>query len=182
SQIEKISQVVPSNLLTYFEIPLGEDLADLVATLATHNQRAKIRTGGITADAFPKIEKIVQFMQACLVANVPFKATAGLHHPLRCFKPLTYEKNASEGTMNGFLNVFLAAGFLMQGYKPSLIYELLEEERAESFLFDAGGVLWRQEYFIDTRQLRHLREKNIISFGSCSFDEPIMDLQEIGIL
>ncbi|CAN5528911.1 hypothetical protein BH18ACI1_BH18ACI1_20610 [soil metagenome] len=182
SQIEKISQVVPSNLLTYFEIPLGEELADLVATLATHNQRAKIRTGGITADAFPKIEKIVQFMQACLAANVPFKATAGLHHPLRCFKPLTYEKDAPKGTMNGFLNLFLAAGFLMQGYKPSLIYELLEEERAESFLFDAGGVLWRQEYFIDTRQLRHLREKNIISFGSCSFDEPIMDLQEIGIL
>ncbi|MBA3633857.1 MAG: hypothetical protein H0W58_13785 [Acidobacteria bacterium] len=182
SQIEEISEVVPSNIPTYFEIPLGEDLADLVATLAIYNQRAKIRTGGITADAFPKIEKIVRFMRACLAANVPFKTTAGLHHPMRCFKSLTYERDAPEGTMNGFLNVFLATGFLRQGYKPSLIYELLEEESAESFLFDAGGVLWRQEYFISTAQLRHLREKNIVSFGSCSFDEPIADLQEIGIL
>ncbi|MDQ3180508.1 MAG: hypothetical protein M3Q33_08310 [Acidobacteriota bacterium] len=180
--IENIADVVPPNFAVYFEIPLGGDLADLVATLAINGQRAKIRTGGVTTDAFPKAEQIIRFMRTCLAANVPFKATAGLHHPLRCFKPLTYELNAPEGVMNGFLNVFLAAGFLRQGYKPSLISELLEDEWAESFLFDADGVLWRQEHFISTSQLQMLRKKNIISFGSCSFEEPIADLQEIGVL
>ncbi len=180
--IENIADAVPPNFAVYFEIPPGEDLADLVSTLAINKQRAKIRTGGVTADAFPNTAQIIQFMRTCLAANVPFKATAGLHHPLRCFKPLTYELNAPETVMNGFLNVFLAAGFLRLGYKPSLIAELFENEWAESFLFDDNGVLWRQEHFISTAQLRHLREKNIISFGSCSFEEPIADLQEIGIL
>ncbi len=180
--IENIADIMPPNFAIYFEIPLGGDLADSVATLAINGQRAKIRTGGVTTDAFPKSEQITRFMRTCLAANVPFKATAGLHHPLRCFKPLTYELYAPEGIMNGFLNVFLAAVFLRQGYKPSLISEILEDEWAESFLFDDNGVLWRQEHFISTSQLRHLREKNIISFGSCSFEEPIADLQEIGIL
>lgn len=180
--IEDISEFIPPQFDAYFEIPLGINLADLVATLAINGQRAKIRTGGMTADAFPKTEQIIRFMRTCLAANVPFKATAGLHHPLRCFKPLTYELDAPEGTMNGFLNVFLAAGFLRQGYKLNFISELLENESADNFTFDDNGVLWKQEHFISLAQLRHLREKNIISFGSCSFEEPIADLQEIGLL
>lgn len=182
AEIEAIAENIPSSLTTYFEVSLDADLADAVATLAIYGQRAKIRTGGVTADAFPKPEQITRFMRICLAANVPFKATAGLHHPVRCIKPLTYEKNAPEGVMNGFLNLFLAAGLLMQGHKTSLINELLEEQQAENFWFDARGVLWRQEYFISTAQLKVLRSRGAISFGSCSFDEPVTDLQEFGIL
>lgn len=120
-------------------------------------------------------------MRVCLAANIPFKPTAGLHHPIRCLKPLTYEKDAPEDTMNGFLNVFLAVGFLKQNFQRSTIHKLLEDEQAENFTFEDDGVLWRK-HFLSTTQLRTLREKNIISFGSCSFDEPVKDLQEIGIL
>lgn len=180
--INKIAEAVPPNLKTYFEIPLREDLADLFSTLAIKKQRAKIRTGGVTSDAFPTAAQITRFMSVCLAANIPFKATAGLHHPIRCQKPLTYEKDAPEDIMNGFLNVFLAAGFLRQKYKRSTVHKLLEDEQAENFTFEDDGVLWRQKHFISTAQLKVLREKNIISFGSCSFDEPIEDLQEIGIL
>lgn len=182
SRIEMIAKVIPSDLTTYFEIPIGRDLGDLVSTLAINKQRAKIRTGGVTVDAFPKKETIVRFMRTCLAANVPFKATAGLHHPLRCFNPLTYKSDAPEGAMNGFLNVFLAVGLLQQGYNSNVIIELLNDEDADNFIFNGGGVLWRQEHFISVAQLRRLRERNIISFGSCSFDEPVTDLQEIGLL
>lgn len=182
SSINKIADAVPPNLTTYFEIPLREDLADLFSTLAIRKQRAKIRTGGVTADAFPTAAQITRFMRICLAANIPFKATAGLHHPVRCLKPLTYEKDAPEDTMNGFLNVFLAAGFLKQDFQRSTIHKLLEDEQAENFAFEDDGVLWRQKHFLSTAQLKTLREKNIISFGSCSFDEPVKDLQEIGIL
>lgn len=181
-EIENAAAHVPENLDAYFEIALDENLADSVATLAIKEQRAKIRTGGITSDAFPPVEQITRFMRTCLAANVPFKYTAGLHHPMRCIKPLTYERNAPTGTMNGFLNVFLAAAFLSQGYKSNLINELLEDEWAESFVFDDSGVWWRQEHFVATAQLVALRTRGAISFGSCSFDEPIADLQEIEIL
>ncbi len=182
SRIETIANVVSPDLTAYFEIPIGRDLGDLVSTLAICKQRAKIRTGGVTVDAFPKNEAIVRFMRTCLAANVPFKATAGLHHPLRCFNPLTYQTDAPEGAMNGFLNVFLAIGLLQQGYNSNVIIELLNDENAANFIFNGGGVLWRQEHFISTAQIRRLREKNIISFGSCSFNEPITDLQEIELL
>ena len=138
--------------------------------------------GGITPAAFPKINLIMRFIHLCLAANVPFKATAGLHHPVRCIKPLTYEKDAPEGTMNGFLNVFLAVAFLRMGYKRALIKELLQDEWPESFMFDKTGVTWRQEHFLNNEQLRYIRENNIVSFGSCSFEEPITDLQEIELL
>lgn len=180
-QIENAAAHIPEDFAAFFELPLNENLAEMVAALAIKKQRAKIRTGGVTESAFPEIRQIVRFMRLCLAANVPFKCTAGLHHPLRCVKPLTYEKDAPIGTMNGFLNVFLAAALLQRNYKSNLIYELLEDESAENFQFGNDGISWRQE-FIGTPQLKTLRARAAISFGSCSFEEPIEDLREIGIL
>ena len=181
-EIKEIINAVHGGLETYFEIPTGDALADLISTLAIVGGRAKIRTGGASEEAFPPTEQITKFMRVCMAANVPFKATAGLHHPLRSIKPLTYEANAPEGTMNGFLNVFLAAAFLRQGYQPKLVAELLKDKRADNFFFDNNGVLWRQEHFLSTASLENLRTRNAISFGSCSFIEPIDDLQEIELL
>ncbi len=182
SLIERVAQTISPDVTAYFEIPTGERLAEFVSTLAIFKQRAKIRTGGVTVDAFPKVEAITRFMRTCLAASVPFKATAGLHHPFRCFNPLTYRDDAPEGMMNGFFNVFLAAGLLQQGYDSRLIRELLRDESAENFLFNNNGVLWREEHFISVAQLRRMRERTIISFGSCSFDEPVFDLQDMELL
>ena len=181
-QIKEIAAAVTSELETYFEIPVDENLGDLISTLSITGQRAKIRTGGMSEEAFPPVEQIVKFMRVCQAANVPFKATAGLHHPLRSVNSLTYEPDAPEGTMNGFLNVFLAAAFLRQGYQPKLINELLKDKRADNFLFDDDGVLWRREHFLSSLQIENLRVRAAISFGSCSFIEPINDLKEIGLL
>lgn len=181
-EIEKITEAIPPQIQTYFEIPIGTELAELAVNLALKDKRAKIRTGGTTREAFPPAKMIVRFIRTCMAANIAFKATAGLHHPIRCYKPLTYEAGAPEGMMNGFINLFLATGFARAGFKPSILEEILEDEFEESFEFDDNGVLWRQEHFLSTSQLKYVREKSIISFGSCSFEEPIADLQEIGLL
>jgi hypothetical protein len=180
--IREIAEATLPNLATYVELPLDENLANLVSTLAINDLRGKIRTGGILPEAFPTAKEIIRFIRTCLAANVPFKATAGLHHPVRCVKPLTYETDAPTGAMHGFLNVFLATGFACEGFKPRVLEELLEDELAENFTFDETGVWWRQEHFLSVSQLASLRRRNIISFGSCSFTEPIEDLQKIGIL
>lgn len=182
ASIEDAAENIPAQFQNFFELSLGDDLAETVTTLALRGQRAKIRTGGVTPQAFPPVRSIIRFIRVCLAANVPFKATAGLHHPVRCLKPLTYESNAPEGMMNGFLNLFLATAFARAGFKPNLLEELMEDEFAENFEFDDGGVWWRQEHFLTISQLKITRERSIISFGSCSFDEPIEDLQEIGLL
>jgi hypothetical protein len=153
------------------------EIADLslVSAIAEHGLRAKIRTGGITADAFPAIADVAAFIDACRKAGVAFKATAGLHHPLRCLKPLTYEPDAPTGTMHGFLNVFMAAAM------PDYADAILREDAATAFAFDDDGASWR-DHRVSTTDLRRIRRELAISFGSCSFEEPIADLQELGWL
>jgi hypothetical protein len=182
SEIERAAEILPGNLTPYFEIAPGEYLADILPVLFTTRQRAKIRTGGVTPDTIPATADVARFIRTCLAANVPFKATAGLHHPLRCTRPLTYEPDSVEGKMHGFLNVFLAAGFAREGLNSALVQEVLEESGAGAFIFEEDGVRWRKEHFLGTAQMRRLREKHAISFGSCSFTEPAEELRAMGIL
>lgn len=180
--IENAAHSLPEDLTAYFEIALDDRMPDMVASVALAGQRAKIRTGGITPEAFPRTRDIVRFVRACLAANVKFKATAGLHHPIRCFKPLTYEADSVKGTMHGFLNLFLMTGFAREGYRPQLLEEVMEEEFDEVFRFEDQAAVWRDDFTLNTWQIEALRRNGIQSFGSCSFDEPVADLQKLGIL
>ncbi len=182
SKIENTVIAVPEGITTYFEIASGASFVDLVTTLAMKRQRAKLRTGGVVAEDFPRTREIIRFVRTCMAANVPFKATAGLHHPIRCYKPLTYAANAPQGTMHGFLNVLLMTGFARESYRVSLLEELMEEEFEEAFTFDELGVKWRDDHFMTTAHILLLRRRGMNSFGSCSFEEPIADLQKLGLL
>lgn len=165
---EEIAEFPPG---AYVEIA---DIA-LLDAIKRHGQRAKIRTGGITPDAFPAIENIAEFLRACKAKGVAFKATAGLHHPLRCVRPLTYEPNAPLGTMHGFLNVFLAAALLDHADG------ILVESDPKAFTFDDDGASWRG-HRVSTADIIAMRRDFATSFGSCSFEEPIGDLKELGWL
>ena len=148
---------------------------DLLDTVAQHGLRAKIRTGGVTPDAIPPIHRVATFIQACYQRQVPFKATAGLHHPVRCVRPLTYARDAPTAMMHGFLNVFIAAAL------PLFAAEILLEENPRAFSFEDGGLWWRDQR-VTSEELARLRQEFAISFGSCSFEEPIDELREIGWL
>lgn len=181
SKIENTVNGLRAGTIAYFEIPTGESMPDLIAALATRGQRAKIRTGGVTPDAFPTQGEIVRFVRTCVAANVPFKATAGLHHPLRCFRTLTYEADSVMGRMHGFLNLFLMAGFAREGFRSNVLEDVMEEEFDEVFHFENQTVTWR-DFSLGIAQIENLRHKGIQSFGSCSFDEPVADLQKLGVL
>lgn len=148
---------------------------DLLGAIARSGLRAKIRTGGITEDAFPPPARIAEFLRACRDHGVAFKATAGLHHPLRCFRPLTYEPNAPSGLMHGFVNVFLAAAMIDDAEA------ILEERDPSAFAFDDDGAGWRDRR-VSTGELARVRRELAISFGSCSFEEPLDDLRTLGWL
>jgi hypothetical protein len=183
SKIENTIAALPKAVTPYFEIaPVGRTFVDLVATLGIKKQRAKIRTGGTTREEFPATRDIIRFVRTCMAANVPFKATAGLHHPIRCFKPLTYASDAPQGTMHGFLNVLMMTGFARESFRVSLLEEIMEEEFEEVFEFNEAGVSWRGSHILTLSHLERLRVRGMHSFGSCSFDEPVADLQELGIL
>jgi hypothetical protein len=172
---------VPGDFPIAFVAPLVEVSdhvyveSDDVDTLAARGLRAKIRTGGITNDAFPDPQTVARFIQRCAEKGVPFKATAGLHHPIRCIKPLTYEPDAPTGTMHGFVNVFMAAAL------PQHAAMILVETDARAFEFGDDAAAWRG-HSIGTEDLARIRREFAISFGSCSFEEPVADLKELGWL
>jgi hypothetical protein len=177
-EIHEANKILPKDLTVFFEIPLQDIMTDLMIALAMTKKRAKIRTGGITQDAFPNSAEIIKFMRVCIAANVPFKATAGLHHPLKCVKPLTYEENAPIGTMHGFFNVFLVACFLRQNLNNSFVYELINDTDISNFKFYENSISWKNQT-ISVNEIALARTKNAISFGSCSFLEPIEDLTNL---
>jgi len=148
---------------------------DMIDLLGHYGLRAKIRTGGVETGAFPSVEKVATFIRECRQRNVPFKATAGLHHPIRCAKPITYESDAPVATMHGFVNVFIAAAL------PGSASQILREENARAFGFDDGGI-WYRDLRVTNEELTRVRQLYAVSFGSCSFEEPIRDLKELGWL
>jgi hypothetical protein len=181
ADVERLAAAIPRWLQTYVEIPVRDDPAPLVAAIGRAGLRAKVRTGGVTAGAFPAPGELARFLAACVAAGVPCKATAGLHHPLRAEYRLTYEPDSGHGTMYGFLNVFLALAFLREGMGQGDAVRLLEERDPAALRFDAGGVEWRGRR-IGADALRRARQDGIASFGSCSFTEPVGDLETMGLL
>jgi hypothetical protein len=180
-EIERLSAIIPRELEAYFEVPLSPNPRHCISAIANAGRRAKIRTGGETADKFPSPESVIDFIRQCAAANVAFKATAGLHHPLRSQHRFTYQPESPSGVMHGFLNVFLAAAFLRAGMDVALALELLKEQSAQTLHFDSDGVVWR-EHRLTLRDIQVARNNFSISFGSCSFTEPVEDLRALHLL
>jgi len=96
AEVARMAGIIPRELETYFEVPLAGDEFGWIDAIAKCGRRAKIRTGGETADKFPAAARLVEFVRRCALADVPFKATAGLHHPIRSVHRLTYQPDSLE--------------------------------------------------------------------------------------
>jgi hypothetical protein len=180
--VDRAMNIIPEQLTPFFEIPAGDDVRGLLAALAGTGARAKIRTGGTSPEQFPTTERVADFIANCAAADVPFKATAGLHHPVRASQRLTYEPDAACHTMHGFLNLFLAAAFIRRAEMPTNeALALIEETDATTLSFDDDGITWRA-HTIDAPRIASVRESFAISFGSCSFEEPVADLKTLNVL
>jgi hypothetical protein len=160
----------------FFEIPLSSDPKPLIEAMAGEGCGAKVRTGGVTADAIPTPAQLAHFIHCCAAAGVSFKATAGMHHPLR---HRARELNADE---HGFLNVFIAAALaLTDELSERDIKAILEEQSVDAFSIDEDAIRWR-DHVLRTVYIQDVREEFAVSFGSCSFDEPREDLRALGLL
>jgi hypothetical protein len=181
SAIDELLPAISRQLQAYVEIPVQEDPAELIGVIHRRGARAKVRTGGVTREAFPRAFELARFMERCIGAQVPFKATAGLHHAIRAEYPLTYAPDSLSGVMFGFLNVFLAAALLWAGLPPEDAERVLEETSPSSITVTQREIAWRH-HRLDLAALDAARRQTIISFGSCSFTEPLDDLHTLGML
>ena len=179
--IGEIMGRLPPGLVAYFEVPIDPDPGPLITTIGQLGGRAKVRTGGVTTDSFPSTGDLGRFISLCASAAVAFKATAGLHHPLRGEYRLTYQPDSPRASMFGFLNLFLAVAFLRGGMSQGETMLLLEERSTDSIRVEEREIVWRG-HRIGLKDIQDTRRDGIISFGSCSFSEPIGDLEALHML
>jgi hypothetical protein len=181
-EIQDTAQAFGGNYQLYFETP-PEKWHSLLQTTAVAKARAKIRTGGEVPSAIPEESRVLEFLRIASERRLAFKATAGLHHPLRAMQRLTYKPDSPQAAMHGFLNVFCAAALLW--HEPGQRQEaawMLSERDADAITMDEAMTWHNSGVTLTAEQIHEAREKFCIGFGSCSFTEPVEDLRKLGWL
>jgi hypothetical protein len=177
----KKARAIEGELPVFCEAPpeRAEQTIELIAGDNSHEHTAtfgyKLRTGGVTTDAFPTSTQIALALVTATAHQLPIKFTAGLHHPIRQFRDEVKTK------MHGFLNVLGAAVLAAEHqWDADQAVTMLEDEDPRSFSFTDDFFAWR-DWKIETERLEYQR-KFVKSFGSCSFDEPREDLRALNLL
>jgi len=172
----------PPSMTVFYEVPIGRaggDTVERVAAALAADHRPigfKLRTGGLDAAAFPAPEQVARVIQACRRAGVPFKATAGLHHPFRRYR------ESVQTRMHGFVNVFGAAALAAaHDLSDEAVAAIVADEDPAHFVFEEDALRW-QDLSAPVDKIREVRRTLGISYGSCSFDEPREDLKGLGLL
>ena len=151
----------------YVEVPRDERRPSIIAAIAAHGHRAKFRTGGVKAHLYPDPDELAAAIKATVDAGVPFKATAGLHHPVRNTDPETGFHQ------HGFLNLLLAVDAALDGRSAPDLAVVLAERDAASVAARVAGL------GADRTAAARAR---FLSFGTCSITDPLTELADLGLL
>lgn len=160
-------QALPAGATGSVEVPIGPALAAAAERVAATRHRVKLRTGGLTAAAFPDEQQLAGALSACVRAGAPLKLTAGLHDAVRHRDPVTGFEH------HGVLNVLLAVAGAVDGDAPARLAEVLAEQ--------GEGVLVARVRSLDASAAAGVRRR-WTSFGTCSTEEPLADLRRLGLL
>src|SRR5205807_462892 len=125
-----VNEQIPRTLRRFFEVPNVEPSRELIRAIGSVGAFAKIRTGGTTPELFPPAADLTTFLMAAVRLGVPFKATAGLHHPFRGKYPIIYAPKAEGQLMYGFVNLLIATAQLSRDGDGEKAQAILEEDRA----------------------------------------------------
>lgn len=171
---------LPRDRVRYVELAPAS-ATEILPVLAAERARGKLRTGGVTPESIPPVASVAQFLIACARQRVAFKATAGLHFPLRAEHRLSGDAASPVATMHGFVNVFLAAALAWFGAGEKSIVRTLDEREASAWQIDDEVIRWHDNA-LTSDQLEQVRNDFAIGFGSCSFREPVDGLRALGWL
>ncbi|MBA3889726.1 MAG: hypothetical protein H0X64_04280 [Gemmatimonadaceae bacterium] len=181
AEVEALAAHRDATIEMFVEVAPDDSMPAVLASLSAHRLAAKIRTGGVSEEQFPSSMQVARFLAECARLSLPFKATAGLHHPLRASYRLTYEPESAHGTMFGFLNILLAAAAARAGGDVIELAQLLDERSASALNFDGNAMRWR-DFRFTANEIEAVRSRIALSFGSCSFEEPLAELRALRLL
>ena len=123
----------------FAELPWNDQISDAVAAIAEYDWLAvKARTGGIRPGDVPSAEDVAAFIWNCISLEVPFKFTAGLHHPLPNVNLETGDRQ------HGFLNVLTACTLAYAHETPTNeLAKVLGADDPASWSFSADEMTFR---------------------------------------
>jgi hypothetical protein len=162
-----LDRIEGGDIPIFVEVPRDERRAEIIAMLPAGGRCAKFRTGGVTAELYPDPAELAAMVEAVVRAGVPFKATAGLHHPTRNTDPDT------GFDQHGFLNLLLAVDDALAGGSTADLAVTLAERDAEAVAVRVAG--------LDAARVSAARAR-FRSFGTCSITDPLTDLVDLGLV
>ncbi|MEE6166779.1 MULTISPECIES: hypothetical protein [unclassified Mycolicibacterium] len=165
--LSALSPAIPKSIQTFVEVPRDHRRETMIAALAGNGMSAKLRTGGTIKDAYPSESELAQTIYLAATSNLPFKATAGLHHAVR------NTDIATGFEQHGFLNMMSAVGAAIDGAGPADLVRILRC-RDEEAMSEAISALTPQQ----AAGIRH----HFLSFGTCSILEPLQDLIRLQLI
>jgi hypothetical protein len=180
-EILRWQEILPAKIAMYVEAPMPSHDFSMLNAIRKAGMRAKLRMGGVVANAFPAPASVALMLKALAERSLPFKATAGLHHPLRSRYPFTYQKDSETGMMHGFINLLCASALVWFGGEVEDAAQLLEAQDPHAWHITPHAIQWRS-YSWNADQLQEVRSHFLMSIGSCSFSEPLNDLERLGWL
>lgn len=119
------------------------------------------------AHLYPSPDELAAGIAAVVDAGVPFKATAGLHHPVRNTDPETGFHQ------HGFLNLLLATDAALAGRPVAELAAVLADRDAPSVASRVAG--------LGATRTAAVRAA-FLSFGTCGITDPLSELADLGLL
>lgn len=163
--LERVSEFVPEDVVRVVEPRRGNGWMTGVRKVVEHGSRPKIRCGGQSAENFPSVAEVAEFIG--VVGSVPgasFKATNSLHRAVR------HTDEASGQEHHGFLNLLVAAGRSAAG-----------EDVSGALACTDGDKLAAEAWALSEESVRAVRGL-FASYATPGIDEPVADLKGLGLL
>jgi hypothetical protein len=160
----------PDEVSVFVEVPYGHGFIGAVEVIEAASLLGKIRTGGLEPDAFPTADQLAQQLSVLIEADLPFKATAGLH---RAWPNRVTDERGRTLHQHGFLTVAMAVEALIDGAGTDAAVDLLQ-------LDDPGRIFTALQGWDEPAAARVRRRFR--SFGCCGVTEPVDDLVALGLL
>lgn len=178
--IDSIATIDP-DVAAFIEVdrsePLGPQVHGIAEALRDRGRAggAKLRCGGTDAATFPTVEEVAEFIWEASLVSLPFKATAGLHQPIR------YHDLELDVWRHGFVNLLAASVACDAGEDRSVLEDILSETDPGAFSLGATALAWRDLVYPGSA-IRRARREGLVAFGSCDLDEPLTALRDLSFL
>jgi hypothetical protein len=162
ARVASAAAELTERMRVYVEVPYAPGWERAVEVVEAAGFFGKIRTGSPDDAETPPYQQLARQLSVLVEADLPFKATAGLHHAWR-----SDGADPARPRQHGFLNLLAALEALIEGADEPEAVDLLATVDRHEVLNRVTG--WDD---VTARKIR----RRFVGFGCCGVLDPVNDL------